>query len=78
MKLFIALFLLVGCTDADMAQLSAIGRAAHITCYSGGKIIYEADSTGKISTESDSDGWFFSEKPSGRLVRISGTCVVKN
>ena len=43
--------LLIACTDTEIAQLTAIGEPGHITCYSGGQVIFEGDSTGKIATE---------------------------
>ena len=66
------------CTNAWMAQVTSLGSPGHIICYSGGKVIYEGDSTGKISTESQSDGWFFQEQGTNKLVRVSGACVIKN
>lgn len=68
----------IGCTAAEVKQMTTIGNAGHIICYSGGKIIYEGNSTGKISTEHESDGWFFEEEGSHKLIRISGDCVIRN
>jgi hypothetical protein len=67
-----------GCTDAKMAQFTSLGRPGHIKCYSGAQAIYEGDSTGKISTEQGSDGWFFQEKGTNDLIRVSGACVIRN
>jgi len=69
---------LASCTDARFAQITSIGSAAHIRCYSGSLLIYEGDSTGKVATERNSDGWFFKDAKSGKLMRISGSCVVEN
>ena len=69
---------LVSCTDAKMKQLTTIGNPGKIRCYSGGVIIYEGESTGKIATENQSDGWYFEEKGTGNLVRVSGDCVIRN
>jgi hypothetical protein len=66
-----------GCTNADIAQLTALGSPASITCYSGGKIIYQGMSTGKIATEQQSDGWYFEDASTHELVRVSGQCVIK-
>ncbi len=66
-----------GCTNADIAQLTALGSPASITCYSGGKVIYKGMSTGKIATESQSDGWYFQDASTHELVRVSGQCVIK-
>ena len=70
--------LLIACTDTEIAQLTAIGEPGHITCYSGGQVIFEGDSTGKIATEEQSDGWKFMDAATGHLVRVSGDCVVRN
>jgi len=66
----------VGCTDAKMARWSNLGNSASIACYSGGKLIYEGASTGKISSELNSDGYFFKEKSTGKLMEVSGNCVI--
>jgi len=70
--------LLIACSDTDIAQLTAIGEPGHVTCYSGGQVIYNGDSTGKIATVKNSDGWEFMDAATGRLVRVSGDCVVRN
>lgn len=72
------LLCLPGCKDADIVQWTSLGSPAHVTCYSGGEVIYDGNSTGKVSTEKQSDGWFFEDAATRRLVRISGTCVIKN
>jgi hypothetical protein len=80
MKYFVLLFvvLLVGCSDAGFKQLSTIGAAGSIVCYSGGKVIYDGISTGKIATENQSDGWFFEDAKTHKLVRVSGDCLIQN
>lgn len=40
----IVLALLSGCSDASRAQFGSIGNPAHVTCYSGGKVIYSGNS----------------------------------
>ena len=70
--------LLIACTDTEIAQLTAIGEPGHITCYSGGQVIFEGDSTGKIATEEQSDGWKFMDAATGRLIRVSGDCLIRN
>lgn len=73
-----ALIVLGGCTNSDIAQIESIGSSGHITCYSGGKVIYDGESTGKISTENGSDGWYFQEQGTDKLIRVSGQCVIRN
>jgi hypothetical protein len=75
---FATLTTLVGCTDAEKASWGALGDAGHIVCYSGGKVIYEGDSTGKIATVDHSDGWEFKDANSGKFVRVSGQCLITN
>ena len=78
-KIFSALtLLLAGCTDAERASWVAFGDPGTIICYSGGVVIYEGKSTGKILTESQSDGWLLQDAATGRLVRVSGDCVIRN
>jgi hypothetical protein len=72
------LLLLTACTDANKKQWTSLGNKGHIVCYSGGKVIFEGDSTGKVSTESQSDGWYFEDAKTGKLIRVSGDCVVEN
>jgi hypothetical protein len=78
--LLIALFSggILACTDTDRASIVAFGSPGHIQCYSGGALIYEGDSTGRIQTVTNSDGWEFQEAKTGKFVRVSGACVIKN
>lgn len=77
-KLIIAALLISGCTDARIGQIMVLGSQADVTCYSAGVVIYEGRSTGRVESESQSDGWVFEEKGSGKLVRITADCVIKN
>lgn len=78
MKKLIVLMLLMGCTDTEQARMFAYGNPARITCYSGGVVVYEGNSTGVVHATAQSDGWEFKEAKSGNLVRVSGTCVVRS
>lgn len=69
---------LLACSDTEIAQLTAIGDPGHITCYSGGVVIYEGDSTGVIQTVEKSDGWELMDSKTYRIVRVSGDCVIRN
>ncbi len=68
----------VGCTDAQRANIGTLGSEGHIRCYSGGKLIFEGNSTGKLATVSNSDGWEFKDKATGKFIRVSGDCVIEN
>jgi hypothetical protein len=72
------LLTLLACSDTERASFSAIGEPGHITCYSGGQVIFDGQSTGKIETENQSDGWKFMDAKTNRLVRVSGDCVIRN
>lgn len=81
MKIYNLIFaglLMSGCTDAGWQKVVALGDPGTIICYSGGKEIFNGTSTGKISTETESDGWFFKDAETGKLIRISGDCVIRN
>jgi hypothetical protein len=72
------LLALLACSDTQLASWGAVGEPGHVTCYSGGQVIYDGDSTGKIESEQRSDGWLFMDATTKRLVRISGDCVIRN
>ena len=69
-------FSLWGCTDAQMAKFGGLGNEAKVKCWSGGHVIYEGTSTGKVQSEANSDGYFFKDKASGKLMEVSGDCVI--
>ena len=47
--LLVVLLVLAGCDNNAMdAKISSFNRDGHITCYSGGVIIFEAESKGTI------------------------------
>lgn len=79
-KVIIALLVIVssGCTDTDMASMGAYGNPGHIKVYSGGKLIYEGDSTGRIQTAQNSDGWEFKDAKTGKFIRVSGDTLIEN
>lgn len=64
------------CTDAERAKLGGFGDPARVTCYSGGTVFFDDYSTGKVNNSENSDGYYFMSEASGRLVEISGDCVL--
>src|SRR5690348_1711339 len=66
-----------GCTDAERAKIGGLGNKATVTCYSGGKEVYQGRSTGKVSNEQGSDGYFLRDSARGKLVEVSGQCIVE-
>ncbi len=71
-----AIVVLSGCTDATMSKFASLGSSAHITCYSGIKLIYDGYSSGKVKSEVNSDGYYFVDKKDGRLKEVSGNCII--
>ncbi|MCP3684513.1 MAG: hypothetical protein GY861_17750 [bacterium] len=67
---------LAGCTDAVWDKTFSLGEGRKIECYSGGKLIYSGVSTGKIQSEQSSDGYFFRDRDTGKLMEVSGNCVL--
>jgi hypothetical protein len=59
-----------------MSQLGSYGQGSHIVCYSGGKMIYDGTSTGRVTSPTESDGWRFKSEESGRLMEVSGDCIL--
>ena len=76
--MFVMASMMIGCTDGERGKIVAIGKPGHIECWSAGIKFYEGESTGKIQTEEQTDGWFFVEKGTDNLIRISGPCVIRN
>ena len=76
MILLIINIFFMGCTDAQIAKLGGLGNEASVKCWSGTKVIYEGTSTGKVQSEADSDGYFFKDKATGKLMEVSGNCVI--
>lgn len=72
---FIALIAISGCTDAERASLFAYGDEAWVTCYSGGAVIFQQQSTGKVA-QLDGDGITFKSKADGSYVRAFADCIV--
>jgi len=65
------------CTDAQVGRLQALGDPAQVVCYSGGKVIYEGISTGRVASPENSDGYQFKDKETGKLVEVSGECIIR-
>jgi hypothetical protein len=79
MKRYVLLCLLcslIGCTSAKQSQFAAYGHAHSIKLYSGGELIGQWTSDGKVLTEEHSDGYYFTDKKTRKLVRISGDVVI--
>lgn len=69
-------FSVAGCTDTQRARIGAIGDPAHVTCYSGGQVIFEDDSTGRVEASESGGGLFFNSAKTDKLIRTYADCVV--
>ena len=67
----------IGCTSAQRARTEAFGNDHRVTLYSGGEAVKTWTSDGKVMTETDSDGYYFRDKESKKLVRVSGDIVIE-
>ena len=74
-----------GCTEAERGKYAVLGNSAEITCLSGGKVFFNARSTGKVVNEKDSDGYFArwtdiddQGKPTGKpyYASVTGDCKI--
>jgi hypothetical protein len=75
--LFAVVAVLAGCSSAEIAHVGTWGGSQHVLLYaSDGHVIEAWDSDGLVKTENASDGWYFVDKATGKLVRISGTVVI--
>lgn len=72
-----AALLVTGCTDATLAKIDALGASGKVQCWSGTLLIYDGESTGKISNSEHSDGYYFMDKATGKLIEVSGNCVIR-
>ena len=74
--LLLALFSVTSCASFD--KMFSFSEPRHIKCYSGKALIYEGTSEGKVYSESSSDGYIFNELKSGKLVEVSGNCIMRS
>lgn len=65
-----------GCTDAERASMGSYGSQAQVTCYSGGKPVFEDVSTGKVMSGQGEEGIVFKSKTTGNYVRAFADCIV--
>jgi hypothetical protein len=72
----IALLAITACTDTTAARWQALGAPGHVMCFSGGQKIFDDHSTGKIHNAEASDGYQFKSRTTGRLIEVSGDCIV--
>ena len=68
--------MLTGCTDAFQAGVQSFGSKHRIELWSGGQKVHEWTSTGKVLSEENSDGYYFCDKETNKLVRVTGDLVI--
>jgi hypothetical protein len=73
----LVLVVLGGCTDAERAKLHSFGDAHRIRCFSGGRLILEDTSSGRVHNEEQSDGFYYMSAKDGKLIRVSGECIIE-
>lgn len=71
-----AVAFLAGCTDASRAAIGSYGSESKVICYSGGKAVYEDESTGKVGSGEGEEGIVFKSKTTGKYVRAFADCIV--
>ena len=75
LSLLLLLFFIAGCTDAVWdKEISAYGEQHAVVCYSGGKEIYRATTTGVV-TSLVGGGWGF-RSVQGEYVQTFADCFV--
>jgi len=71
------MFCFSGCSfNARMSNLTAAGHDHQVELWSGGTNVQTWTSSGKVATETNSDGYFFTDKTTGKLVRVTGDLVI--
>ena len=76
-NLIVVAYLVAGCTDAELGKFKSYGQSSHVMCYSGGKLILDAKSSGKVFSEKTSDGYYFTEASSGDIIEVSADCILR-
>lgn len=67
----------MGCSSADRALAENYAGRCRVHLYSGGQEIAMWETVGAVENENRSDGFFFQDKKTGKLVRISGTVIIE-
>ena len=67
---------LLSCTDATRSKIGGYGDEHKVELYSGGVKVGEWISSGKVKSEGGSDGYYFSDKVTGKLMKVSGSVVI--
>ena len=71
-----SMLLFCGCTSATRQKIASFGEPHKIEMYSGGVKVCEWESTGYVRSEENSDGYFFTDRKTGKLVKVIGDVVI--
>jgi len=71
-----SMLLFCGCTSATRQKIASLGEPHKIEMYSGGVKVREWESTGYVRSEENSDGYFFTDRKTGKLVKVIGDVVI--
>ncbi len=75
--LVILMITLVSCRDSTMAQYAALGEDSKIELVNAdGSVTHTWISSGKVKTEESSDGYYFMDRVTGKLVRVTGNLII--
>jgi hypothetical protein len=75
--LVILMITLVSCRDSGTAQLFALGDDCKVELINAdGSVTHSWISSGKVATEEGSDGYYFMDKTTEKLVRITGNVII--
>ena len=66
-----------GCSDAERAAFSALGKKHRVTLYSGGKQIGQWTTSGKIENEQHSNGYYFNDDATQKLIMVDGDIIIE-
>ncbi len=75
--LVILMIALVSCDNSTKAQYGAVGEDSKIELVNAdGSVTHSWISSGKVRTEEGSDGYYFMDKTTEKLVRITGNVII--
>lgn len=75
-KILVVVALLLTQSCAAIHTFRTYGGSADINCYSGGRHVYSATSSGKVYSDKQSKTYLFVSKEDHKLVKVPNTCVV--
>jgi hypothetical protein len=75
--LVILMITLISCRDSTVAQYAALGEDSRIELVNAdGSVTHSWISSGKVKTEESSDGYYFMDRATEKLVRVTGNVII--